>query len=138
VGTFPQLRAVRVTVIVLLFWLYWPRDVVAALQRAEVDYTRKCTTDVVVGIATHYGLDGPGIESIFCSIQNSFEVHPDFSGIDTGPFLGLKRSENCADHPLPSSTRFRMGWRYTSAPSPVSMSWSDLYRHYQQHIFDSV
>jgi len=91
---------------------------VAALQRAEVDYTRKCTTDIVVGIATHYGLDGPGIEPIFCALQNSSKAPPDFSAMDTGSFLGLKRPEHCADHPLSSSTRFRMGWRYTSAPSP--------------------
>jgi len=91
---------------------------VAALQSAEVDYTGKCTTDVVVGIATHYGLEGSGIESNFCAVQNSSEAHPDFSAMDTGSFLGLKRPAHCADHPLPSSTRFRMGWRYTSTSSP--------------------
>jgi len=79
---------------------------VAALQRTEVNYTRKRTTDVVVGIATHCRLDGPGIESIFCAIQNSFEAHPDFSGMVTVPFLELKRPENFSYHPLPSSTRF--------------------------------
>ena len=59
---------------------------VAALQRAEVDYTRRCTADVVVGIATQYGLDGLGIESTFCAVQNSFEIHPYFSGMDTTVF----------------------------------------------------
>jgi hypothetical protein len=83
----------------------------AALQRAEVDYTKKCITNYVVWIATHYVLDGPGIESIFSAVQISFEVQPDFSAMDTGPFLGLKRPEHCTDHPLPSSTRFRRCWR---------------------------
>jgi hypothetical protein len=54
----------------------------------------------------------------FCAVQNSSEAHPEFCAMDTGPFLGLKRPEHFADHSLPSSTRFRMGWRYTSAPSP--------------------
>jgi hypothetical protein len=39
---------------------------IAALQRAEVDYAGKFTTNIVAGMATHYGLDGPEIESILC------------------------------------------------------------------------
>jgi hypothetical protein len=39
---------------------------IAALQRSKVDYARKLTTDIVTGMATHYGLEGPEIESILC------------------------------------------------------------------------
>jgi hypothetical protein len=60
-----------------------------------------------VGIATGYGLDGPGIESrrgarIFAHIQNGPEAHPAFCTMRTGSFPGVKRPGRDADHPPPS------------------------------------
>jgi hypothetical protein len=47
----------------------------------------------VVGIATDYGLDGPGIESrwgreIFCTCQTGHGAHPASCTMGTGSFPG--------------------------------------------------
>jgi hypothetical protein len=47
-----------------------------------------------VGIATGYGLDGPGIE--FCTMGN-------------GSFPGVKRPGRGADHPPPSISEVKKG-----------------------------
>ena len=52
--------------------------------------------DSSVGIATRYGLDGPGIESwwggarFFAPVQTSSGAHPASCTMDTGSFLGGK------------------------------------------------
>jgi hypothetical protein len=64
--------------------------------------------DSSVGIATRYGLDGPGIESLWGAIfsapvQTDSEAHPTSYTMGTGSFLGLKRHGSGVGHPPPSS-----------------------------------
>jgi len=58
----------------------------------------------VVGIATGYGLDGPGIESRWgrrfsAPVQTGSGAHPDFCTMGTGSFSGVKRPGRGVDHP---------------------------------------
>jgi hypothetical protein len=62
----------------------------------------------VVGIATSYGLDGPGIESRWgrdfpAPVQSGPGAHPASYTMDTGSFPGVKRPGRGADHPTPPS-----------------------------------
>ena len=60
--------------------------------------------DSIVSIVTHYGLDGPGIESLwgarfFAPVQYSSESHPVSYTIRTGSYPGVKRLGRGVDHP---------------------------------------
>ena len=61
-----------------------------------------------VGIATRYGLDGPGIES-WCGarfsgpVQTGPGAYPASCTMGTGSFPGVKRPGRGADHPPPFS-----------------------------------
>ena len=64
--------------------------------------------DSSVGIATRYGLDGPGIESrwwarFLASVQTSPGAHPASCTMDTASFPWVKRPGRGVDPPLPSS-----------------------------------
>ena len=65
--------------------------------------------DSVGGIATRYGLDGPGIESRWGSrfsapVQTGSEAHSASYTMSTGSFPGAKRPERGVNHPpLPSA-----------------------------------
>ena len=64
--------------------------------------------DSSVGIATRYGLDGPGIGSrcearFFAPVQTGPGVHPASCTMGTGSFPGVKRSGRGVDHPPPFS-----------------------------------
>ena len=81
--------------------------------------------DISVGIATAYGLDGPGIESQLearysAPVQTGPVAHPASYTMGAGSFLGVKRPGRGVDHSPP-----------TSAPTPSlglrSMFQSDLY-----------
>jgi len=56
-----------------------------------------------VGIATRYGLDGPGIDSWwgrdFPSVQTGPGAHPASYIMGTGSFPGVKRPGCGVDHP---------------------------------------
>ena len=61
-----------------------------------------------VGIATGYGLDGPGIESRWgarfsASVQTGPGAYPASCTKGTGSFQGVKRPGHGADHPPPYS-----------------------------------
>ena len=61
-----------------------------------------------VGIATHYGLDGPGIESLVgetfsAPVQTGPGAHPASYTMRTGSFPGVNWPGRGVDHPLPSS-----------------------------------
>ena len=63
--------------------------------------------DSSVGIATRYGLDGPGIESrceatFSAPVQTGPGAYPASCTMGTGPFQGVKRPGRGTDHP-PSS-----------------------------------
>jgi len=56
------------------------------------------------GIATFYGLDGPGIEipvgdEISAPVQTGSDVHPASYTMGTGSFPGAKRPGRVVDHP---------------------------------------
>jgi hypothetical protein len=60
-----------------------------------------------VGIATGYGLDGPGVESRWgarfsAHVQTDPEAHPASCSMDTGSFPGVKsgRGVTLTPHPL--------------------------------------
>jgi hypothetical protein len=55
---------------------------------------------------------------IFRAVQTGPEAHAASCKMGTGSFLGAKRPERGADHPLPSSTGLHMSWSYTST-SPL-------------------
>jgi hypothetical protein len=63
-----------------------------------------------IGIATGYGLDGPGIESrFFAYVQTGPGSHPASCTMGTGSFPGVKRKGRGADHPPPSSAEIKKG-----------------------------
>ena len=68
--------------------------------------------DSSVGIATRYGLDGPGIESQW-EVRFSTPVwtgpgaHPASYTMGTRSFRGVKRPGRGVDHPPPSSTKIK-------------------------------
>ena len=66
--------------------------------------------DSSVGIATRYGLDGPGIEfwwrrKFSAPVQTGPVAHPASCTMDTGSFPGVKGPGCGADHPPPSKCR---------------------------------
>jgi hypothetical protein len=56
-----------------------------------------------VGIATDYGLEGPGIESRWGRDQTSSGAHPASCTMGTGSFPGVKRPARVTDYQPPSS-----------------------------------
>jgi hypothetical protein len=69
-----------------------------------------------VGIATDYGLDGPGIEKkipvkaiFFAYDQTGPGAHPAPCTMGTGSFPGVKRPGRGTDHPPPSSAEVENG-----------------------------
>jgi hypothetical protein len=76
-----------------------------------------------VGIATGYGLDGPGIEKkipvglrFFAQVQTSPGAHPASCTMCTGSFPGVKWPGRGADHPPPPSVEVEHEYIYTSNP----------------------
>jgi hypothetical protein len=68
----------------------------------------KMWPDISVGIATRYGLDGPGIESRWeardsAPVQTSPGANTASYTMGTGSFPGVKRPGRGVDHPPPSS-----------------------------------
>jgi hypothetical protein len=68
--------------------------------------------DSSVGIATRYGLDGPGIESrlgarFSAPVQTGPGAHQASYKMGTGSFLGVKRPGCGVDHPPPSSAEVK-------------------------------
>jgi len=68
--------------------------------------------DSSVGIATRYGLDGPGIESWWGArfsqpAQTGPRAHPPSYTMGTGSFPGVKRLGCGIDHPPPSTTKVK-------------------------------
>ena len=84
--------------------------------------------DSAVGVVTHYGLDGPGIESQWgarfsAPVQTGPGAYPASSTMDTGSFPRVKRPGRGADNPPSSKCRGqeRVGM-YLYSPS--GLSWS--------------
>ena len=82
----------------------------------------ECGPGSVVGIATDYGLDGPGIESrwearFFASVQIGPGAHPASCTMGTGSFPGIKSGRGVTLTPHPLLVRLVMKeYSYTSTP----------------------
>jgi hypothetical protein len=82
--------------------------------------------DSSVGIATCYGLDGPGIESrsgteFSAPVQTGPGVHPASHTMGNGSFPGVKRPGRGVDNPRPSSVEVKEGVHiYIYTPSGPS------------------
>jgi hypothetical protein len=82
--------------------------------------------DSSVGIATRYGLDGPGIASRWgrgfsASVQTGPGAHPASYTTGTGSFPGVKRQGRGVDHPPPSSAEVKQRVQpYLYSPSGPS------------------
>ena len=68
--------------------------------------------DSSVGIATRYGLEGPGVECrcgarFFAPVQTGRGAHPASYTMGTGSFPGVKRSGRGVDHPPASSVEVK-------------------------------
>ena len=79
-----------------------------------------------VGIATGYGMDGPGIESRwgrdFPHLSRPTPgAHRAFYTVSTGSFPEVKRPGRGVDHPPPSSTEIKERIKlYISSPTGLS------------------
>jgi hypothetical protein len=76
--------------------------------RFYIKLHKLCGPGSSVGIATGYGLDGPGFKSwwgerFFAHVQTSPGTHPASCTMGTGSFPWVKRQGCGADHPPPSS-----------------------------------
>jgi hypothetical protein len=86
----------------------------STLHNFRLYLTIKVNLDSSVGIANHYGLDGPRIESRWgggarfsASVQNDPGAHPASYTMDTGSFPGVKRSWRRVDHSPHLAPRLR-------------------------------
>jgi hypothetical protein len=88
----------------------------------------------VVGIATRYGVDGPGIESpeggeTSRAAHTGADAHPTIRTMGTLSYPGAMRPERVAHHPPPSSARLRMGvmgwpvWYCRNIQPELSVEW---------------
>ena len=71
--------------------------------------------DSLVGIATRYGLDGPGIESRWgarfsAPVQTGPMGHPASCTMGTGSFPGVKRPGRGVDPPAPIFSAEVLNW----------------------------
>ena len=95
--------------------------------------------DSSVGIAMRYGLNGPGIESLWeggRDIPHPFRpalgAHPASYTMGTGTFLGVKQPRRGVDHPPHIAPRLKKEYSFTSASPPPSVClcglfWDELY-----------
>jgi hypothetical protein len=104
--------------------------------------------DSSVGIATRYGLDGPGIESrwggeIFLTRTDRLWGSPSLlHNAYRIPFPGVKRPERGVDNPPPSSTevkeRVKLYLYSPSGPSWPVIFWTYLYNPLERYMCVSV
>jgi hypothetical protein len=79
----------------------------------------------IVLYATGYGLDGPGIETMWgarlsAPIQIGPAAYPASYTIGTGSFQEVTRPGRCVDHPPQLAPRLNKEYSYTSTP-PLSL-----------------
>ena len=76
--------------------------------------------DSSVGIATRYGLDGPGLNPFGAKfstpVQTGPGAHPLSYTVGTGSFPGVKRSRPCVDHPPHLAPRLKSTANTSNSP----------------------
>jgi len=77
-----------------------------------IHFNLKGGRDISVGLATSYGLDGPGIEYRWGTrystpVQAGLGAYPDSYTMDTGSFPGAKWPGRGVDHPPHLSPRLK-------------------------------
>ena len=81
--------------------------------RGGIAFVTECKKlHLSVGIATRYGLEGPGIESRCAArfpapVQTVPGAHPASYTMGAGSFLRVKRPGRSVDHPSPSSAKVK-------------------------------
>ena len=110
--------------------------------RACPSLYRDCITlrgrDSSVGIATRYGLDGPGSNPgwgarFSAPVQTGPGAHPVSYIMGTGSFLGVKRPGRGVDHPPPSSAEVKERAElhlFSSGPSWPVVGWTLLHHQF--------
>ena len=86
--------------------------IIASLTLLSWLYLVTARSLTVIGIATFYGLDGPGIESggggrFSAPVQTGSEAHPASYTMGTGTFSGVKRPRRSVDHSPTSSAEIK-------------------------------
>ena len=108
------------------FIKYYPDDEPLVSKHVAVKTARNKVVDGLgVGIATRYGLDGPGIEfrwgtRVSIPVQTGPGAHPASYTMYTGSFTGVKRPGRGVDHPPHLATKLMKDWSYTST-LPLSL-----------------
>jgi hypothetical protein len=96
----------------------WDAD--SQIRQFETTENSWVDRDSLVGIATRYGPDGPGIESRWgarfsAPVKTGPRAHPTSYTMGTGSFQGVKRQERGVDHPPASSAEVKERVGYTSS-----------------------
>jgi len=105
--------------------------------------------DSSVGIATRYGLDGPGIESRWgarfsAPIQTGHGAHPASYTMGTGSFPGVKRPGRGVGHRPPSGAEVKgiveLYLYYPSGPSWPVLGWTlcSISEHFHHELLQSL
>jgi hypothetical protein len=90
-------------------WTRWCQCLCAFQFRTKF---KSLGRDSAVGIATRYGLDGPGIESrwgtrFYAPVQTGPGAHPASYKMGTWSFPGVKQPGRGVDHPPPSRSEVK-------------------------------
>jgi len=111
------------------------------IPRFSFAYAVGCGLGSSVGLATGYGLDGPGIESrwgpnFFAPVQTGPGAHPASCTIGTGSFLGVKsgRGVTLTLHPLLVPLVMKE-YSYTSTPPKGHTACTELQCLYKGDLY---
>jgi hypothetical protein len=85
-----------------------------AFNRVDVYFMQVICTQSLALSWMNWGSNPCG-GKVFRAVQVGPEAHPATCTMSTASYLGVKRPQRGADHPLRSSVGLRMGWSYTSA-----------------------
>ena len=82
------------------------------MKKNKIQYVCIMSRDSSVGIATRYGLDGPGIESrwgrdFLHPFRPALNPHPPSQTVGNGSFLGVNLPGSGVDHPTHLVPRLR-------------------------------
>jgi hypothetical protein len=91
------------------------------LRRINFYSDRPVGRDSSVGIATRYGMDGPGIEFRWGRgfphpSRPALGAHPSSYTMGTGSLPGVKRPRRGVDYPNHPAPNLKKEWNYTSTP----------------------